>query len=259
MANGRKLFARSYTCKIALLSFDNGRDEKYIAAFLCLFFTQTTINKYLSYNGAMMDSLLLNIYWISLCFFAFIALFHYLLIKRTTLTPKQWAVVEYVWLILTFVSILGIIDDSRRIQAEIQLAQDLSTVKERQLRVFNWLDNYQEYTCSIGEKTKGCVVIKSIVTNVNLSLVDEFKYDPLPLNLFESLTTITPLISDKAQQVLTERTKQYNQAVSQYKHTFKASLRSYLRNLLAAFTPLIFCCALALKITKVSSEYIATP
>lgn len=205
-----------------------------------------------------MDSLLLNIYWITLCFIAFIFGFHYVLIKWNKLSFKQWKIVEYLWLTLTFISLLGVIEDSRRLQAEVRLAQQLNTVKEQQLHVFNWLDNYQEYACDLKGKTNGCNIIKSIVTNVNLSLVDDFKYDALPINLFKPLDKVSDLINDKARQVLIERTEQYNQAVSQYQHTLNASYRTYWRDLLATFTPLIFVCGLALKITKVSSEYLAT-
>lgn len=198
---------------------------------------------------------LVDITWIILLFIGLLALCHYLLLHVYRLSEKHWQIVEYLWLLLAFISLIGAVDDNHRVSAQLALSQQVNLLESKQASVINWLDNYQAFACNESQTPIMCNHLNNINNNVQLTLTDDFKHGYLAPQLFESLSMMPSVISAQALVEFNLRLTKYNDIVKRHQVLIERAKRSSFRLLLAALTPLIFVLALALKVTKVTSDY----
>lgn len=202
-----------------------------------------------------LQSVLLNIYWVSALFVALAVLFHVTLIHQRQLKLKQWKQVEYIWVLLAFISTLGVIDESRRLNAQLQITQDESTVMLAGSQVSNWFDNYHRLHCQEQYSKEKCQAFEQMNTDLGFILDDLDESGGIPLAILAPLDKVELILNEQALSAVKQRIASYNNARDNYLLTVVDAQRSWFRLLFSALTPLLLACALALKLTKVTAEY----
>lgn len=121
---------------------------------------------------------------------AFSILFHVLFLKVWRLNIKQWKLVEYAWVLFAFLSAIGLVDESRRFQAEVRVMSERAEMERALASVENWFENYQAFACedvsfSLPEhdpKLQSCVAFGTAATDLMLiqNTGDEIPIIPRP-------------------------------------------------------------------------------
>lgn len=199
---------------------------------------------------------------------AFSILFHVLFLKVWRLNIKQWKLVEYAWVLFAFLSAIGLVDESRRFQAEVRVMSERAEMERALASVENWFENYQAFACedvsfSLPEhdpKLQSCVAFGTAATDLMLiqNTGDEIPIIPPALanGLDAALDVIegNPLPGEE-RDIRDARIADYMAARANYLETQAATQRSELQQGLILLVPFLFSIAIALKVTKVTGEY----
>lgn len=198
-----------------------------------------------------------SIFRISMLFLIFTAVFHFVLIYKYPLSLKNWKLVEYIWVLLAFISTLGIVDQSRRANAMAQLTQTEIQLERDKQQVIDWFDNYQQLTCIEDIDEQQCVAFKRANYDLELMLTDNEVVPAIDQHLIKRINHLTALNNQGVIKHITARITQYTAAKLRYQTTQQRTMQSALQHLLNLLTPLLLAFALALKMTKVTAEHLA--
>jgi len=197
-----------------------------------------------------------SIAWVSIVFITFVFVFHFCLIIVFPLNNTKWKLVEYVWVILAFISTLGIVNESRHLNARIEASKYISKVKTDQLNVLNWFENYKIYTCEESLESNECPFFLRALNDLKLIINDPDGVAKIPLNLVTSLSDKSMIVSESSKLNIKQRIQSHNKTLNIYLNKLRESKQSYFERLIVALTPLLLACALALKFAKVTGEYL---
>lgn len=206
---------------------------------------------------SLLSDLTSNIYRISGLFIFLTIVFHTLFIIYRPLSLQNWKLVEYVWVMLAFISTLGLVDESRRVNAITTLTHTQIKVEATKDKINNWFNSYQELTCNEQVHKLRCTTFTKIITDIELLTLENDLTPELDNNLLNSLPSLSPWLNNTSVDVVTNRIDEYvlqRKELLVLKQQIKRSLFQTLINIL---TPLLLAFALALKMTKVTAEHMA--
>lgn len=188
----------------------------------------------------------------------FTAIFHWLWIYKYPLTLKQWKAVEYVWVLLAFLSALGLVDESRRFQAEARIMGDKIAAESALDRLGAWYQSYADYSCEQSDNPAGiqqyCSEFRQAMSDFALLKDTSGAIPEIPVPLIKLPKGEFPNES----KIHDERFEQYQQARRHYLDAKTSSERSMIQQSLIILAPLMFAIAIGLKLTKVTGEYLLT-
>lgn len=206
---------------------------------------------------SLLNDLTSNIYRITGIFVFLTIVFHIVLVISRPLSLKNWKLVEYLWVLLAFISTLGIVDESRRVNAITTLTNVQISIDNLKINVTDWFISYQELTCNEQIHQIRCDTFTKIITDINLLTLEDENVPDLNKNLLNHLPGLSPWLNNSSLTVITDRIEKYTQKRNQYLNIKQQIKRSLFQKLINALTPLLLAFALALKMTKVTAEYIA--
>jgi len=196
-----------------------------------------------------------NIYWVSALFVSCALLLHVLFIVHWPLSLQRWKQSEYIWIVLTFISVLGLVEESRRLNLKQEISRHDKTVVVARDSVHNWYMNYQTYSCVTEPNTVQCAVMSDSLKGLNLLIASSQDHPEIPVSFLLELNSINELVSPSVYQVIYARLNKYSTARMKYLAFIASARRSYARQIIVALTPLLFIFGLAIKLTKVTAEY----
>ena len=181
-----------------------------------------------------------NLYWIIGIFVSCTLVLHVLFILCKPLSLQRWKLSEYIWILLTFISVLGLVDESWRLNVKLQINQQENSVIIAKNSLFNWFDNYQEHSCIAERNDQQCHVISTSLMQLELLLSQPAEYDEIPLSLLDDLHSIDELVTPRVYRIIESRLRQYNNQRSHYAELVGSARRSFIRQLIVAMPPLLF-------------------
>lgn len=206
-----------------------------------------------------------NLPWVLGVFFASLLLFHVLLIWVLEVGAVTWKQIDYVWLAIAALGLLGAVSEVRRMVAQNQLG--------RQQSILTWAyeDLRREAEFMIGPAV--CrQFVRSKYSRPDFDAIQQ-EYDAACQFARQMLTRLPsdpppdlqglrladrPKVTDPVlQQVfegLSREVESYLRARRAMDQTIAATKRTPLEDTLALFGPLLLAVALALRMTKVSGE-----
>jgi len=206
---------------------------------------------------SLLNAITSDIYRISGLFLILTALFHFMLIYKRSLSLKHWKLVEYIWVGLAFISTLGIVDQSRRANAVATLAQVEMQLDKHKVQLIDWFDNYQQLTCNEQMNDKQCSAFNKVQRDIELLLLENVQAPDIDKNILNHVSHLSLLMTDTVTAQITLRIHHYNDSKERYLAINKQTQLSTLQRLINVLTPLLLAFALALKMTKVTAEYLA--
>jgi len=165
--------------------------------------------------------------------------------------------VEYIWVGLAFISTLGIVDQSRRANAVATLAQVEMQLDKHKEQLIDWFDNYQQLTCNEQVNDKQCSAFNKVQRDIELLLLENVQAPDIDKNILNHVSHLSLLMTDTVTAQITLRIRHYNDSKESYLAINKQTQLSTLQRLINVLTPLLLAFALALKMTKVTAEYLA--
>jgi len=196
--------------------------------------------------------------WIVGIFLVLLVVFHLLLIWLIPLSAKQWKLIDYIWVSLTFISSLGLVDEARRYKAEMQIVPAAKQLELDSQAMENWFENYREFACEerAGDPDSDelCRWVSRKQSDLQLILADDEQPVSLPTAFIDEVANVQ-LLSQQERQLAATLLRAYQDSRNTLASSTRASQRSFWRQLLVVFAPLLFAAALALKMTKVTGEY----
>lgn len=206
---------------------------------------------------SLLNAVTSDIYRISGLFLMLTALFHFTLIYRRSLSLKNWKLVEYIWVVLAFISTLGIVDQSRRANAMATLTQAEMQLDNHKEQLIDWFDNYQQLTCVEQVNDTQCSAFNKVHRDIELLLLEDFEAPNIDHNILHHLTPLSSLMTEAVITQISLRINHYSDSKAHYLATKLQTQQSALQRLINLLTPLLLAFALALKMTKVTAEYLA--
>lgn len=200
--------------------------------------------------------------WVFLVFTVCLVAFHYLLIKRYPLSLKQWKLVEYIWVGLALLSIVGIVEEARFYRANMTIGVSREETEDKVAALDQWLDLYREYACEdqVDEPSFQplCRWLKVKRSDLRLILANEvFPYD-VPDNFLVGIDQDLVRLNRNEKATVSALHQEYLEARAQYLTAVSEGRRGRFSALLVALAPLLFAVAIAIKFTKVTGEYLLT-
>lgn len=205
----------------------------------------------------LLNTITSDIYRISGLFLVLTALFHFFLIYKRSLSLKKWKLVEYIWVVLAFISTLGIVDQSRRTNAMATLTQAEIQLDKHKEQLIGWFDNYQELTCIEQFNEKQCNAFNKAQRDIQLLLLENIAVPDIDHNILNHVSHLSLIMTDMAIAEISLRINKYSDNKVSYLTTKLQTQQSTLQRLINLLTPLLLAFALALKMTKVTAEYLA--
>ena len=136
-----------------------------------------------------------NIYWVSALFVSCTLVLHVLFIVHRPLSLERWKQSEYIWIVLTFISLLGLVEESRRLNLVPEIGRYEQTVVVARDAVHNWYMSYQTYSCVTQPNTVQCKVISDSLEGLNLLIASSKDHPEIPLSFLLELKSINELVS----------------------------------------------------------------
>ena len=206
---------------------------------------------------SLLSDLTSDIYRISGLFIFLTIVFHGLFIFYRPLSLPNWKLVEYSWVILAFVSTLGLVDESRRINAMTTLTHTQIKVEDAKIKVTDWFDSYQDLTCNEQLDKLRCATFTKILNDIELLTLEEELTPEFDKSLLNSLSSLSPWLSNTSMGIINDRVDGYALQRDQFLMLKQQIKRSHFQKLINSLTPLLLAFALALKMTKVTAEHLA--
>ena len=204
-------------------------------------------------------SLTTNPLFIMAAFIAGLIIFHVVFIILTPLDAAQWKLIEYVWVTLALISVIGIFEEAKFFRAGQSITGIEMKVQKDFDRIDHWFNVYHDYAC---ESDLDPEVIPDLCDWVQkrqeeLALIQNT--EPFPPPIRSNLTRHFDKIKDGAfnheKDTIDEYIFVYSKTRDTYLKTLKNLERSAVSQLLIAFGPLLLIIAIALKFSKISGEY----
>jgi len=206
---------------------------------------------------SLLSDLTSNIYRISGLFIFLTIAFHIFFIFYRPLSLKNWKLVEYIWVMLAFISTLGLVDESRRINAITTLTHTQIKVETSKEKITDWFNSYQELTCNEQTHHLRCTTFTKIITDIELLTLENDIAPALNKNLLKPLSSLSPWLNDTSVNLVNNLINEYTLQRDQLLILEQQVKRSLFQKLINALTPLLLAFALALKMTKVTAEHLA--
>ncbi len=207
-----------------------------------------------------------NIYWVIGIFMFFTLFLHLIFVRWFPLSLRIWKMADYLWLILVFLSILGLVGEARQFRAQSTHQESEWLVTQGMIEVRNWYTNYHILICEEAEKLKEknlentkypalCDFLEGSINDLNLLQRTESEFPELTPSLSKGLAEYTAIIPRLEQNILKRRIAHYNEKRALHIVNITESKRSRLQMILLILAPVMFALALAIRFTKVTAEY----
>ncbi len=206
---------------------------------------------------SLLSDLTSDIYRISGLFIFLTIVFHGFFIIYRPLSLQNWKLVEYSWVILAFVSTLGLVDESRRINAMTTLTHTQIKVEDAKIKITDWFNSYQDLTCNEQIDNFRCTTFTKILNDIELLTLEEEITPEFDKSLLNSLSNLSPWLSSTSMGIINDRVDGYALQRDQFLVLKQQVKRSHFQKLINLLTPLLLAFALALKMTKVTAEHLA--
>jgi len=206
---------------------------------------------------SLLSDLTSDIYRISGLFIFLTITFHVFFIVYRPLSLKNWKLVEYVWVVLAFISTLGLVDESRRINAITTLTHTQIKVEADKEKIENWFNSYQQLACLEQINQLRCNTFTKIITDIDLLSLENDLAPALDSNLLKPLSNLSPWLNDISVSLVNKLIEDYTQQRNELLVLEQQIKRSFFQKLVNLLTPLLLAFALALKMTKVTAEHLA--
>lgn len=205
-----------------------------------------------------------NFVWVLL---AFLIIFHLILVWPRNLTKKTWKKVDYLWLIVAVIGMLGLASDVR-----VSVASNWESIeKNRALAILDGIDfladnpennhfciklvkkdsspeNFDEIQ---NQYTLGCIWRRSLSEfwkGINQNELPEIKFDDFPEPTFDER------ILNETVSWLKELIVKYEKQRDVWIKTKKLTRKKDWEEMLGYYSLFFLCVALALRLTKVTGE-----
>jgi hypothetical protein len=208
-------------------------------------------------------------WWISVAvFFGALIIFHLALVYSPwPLSKYYWKRVDYIWLSMSLISILGIVSQGRMALAAgwVPIAQQQIVYRKQDVDIAlaSWLngacamhlekspESPPDMEERIKQQNQFCALLKGLQQTIKPSLDARTEIDQSKMHI-----PTYPLAIDFAyeQDFVKARLEGYNESIQAYEHLSDAVERSDWEKLTLVLAPFLLAVALALRITKVSAE-----
>ena len=199
-----------------------------------------------------------NPFWVFIIFLVLLVVLHVILVFLFPLSVKRRILVDYVWVILTLISLLGLVDEARRYKAEMKIAPAQERVEDNLQAVTGWFENYQVFACEDQAANQDyaalCNWISRKRSDVEFILAEEAAPAAIPQALIDEVAA-TQLLPEQERNLAAGILTDYADSRVAYLVAVQEAERSPLRQLMVVFAPIFFAAALALIMTKVTAEY----
>ena len=197
--------------------------------------------------------------WVVATFIFALVFFHYLWLIHYPLTLRQWKLVEYIWVALTLVSVIGIIGEARFYKTDITVEQSREKATVHMEAFQNWFDVYTEYACvdNAAEDlyTPLCGWVSQKTADLDLIVQNEdFPYD-IPVNFLAGLNDGLGGIGQVDRDIIISIHMKYLEARMQYIGAMTEGQFDNIYAFLVSLAPMLFAIAVAIKFAKVTGEY----
>jgi len=197
--------------------------------------------------------------WVFSIFLIVLVILHYVWVFKYQLSMKQWKLVEYIWVVLALMSVIGIVEDARFFRAQMTVEQSEAEAMKKIMALENWFDVYGEYACvdhSNDPDFSGlCGWVKAKNSDLQLILQNETFPVDIPKDFLSGIENPYTGFSDADRDVVGNLHSGYQDALKSYVTSVQEGQRSMLSALIVALAPLLFAVAIAIKFTKVTGEY----
>lgn len=207
-----------------------------------------------------------------LLFFLLTIILH-LIIKYRNLNELEWKIVDYVWLLLTVVGIIGISGDIKRYMSESFLrGQEIPRLENSYNYLYDFIHDKalpssiyckdkiwvnSEYALPEAEFNKYIELSKKqcqIIQNIAKKLPDEIKEPYLDLSQLGIPNNIDSIGDDFLSTTYKDFYKNYSEQYHVYIKTKESTDRTGFEFYLFLFSPLLLCVGLAIRISKATGE-----
>jgi len=218
---------------------------------------------------ALIDHILVitsDLTWVVGMFVFLLILFHLLFIVIHPLSARQWKIVDYSWLMLAFISVLGLVGEARQYRAEIELRSDQRAMEQSLSDVRGWYISYQGYICDQAQSLKKmpmdpgqypalCNWLEGRINDMNLLLQTDEMAPEITPSLADGLKEFTDLIPQKERAILKNRIRRYQDRRQTFLTNLAERDQTYIQRILLILAPLMLAMAIAIRITKVTAEF----
>ena len=208
-----------------------------------------------------------NTYWVIGIFIFFTLLLHLLFVFLWPLSLKTWKVADYLWLMLAFLSTLGLVGEAKQYRAESNHFESQWATTQSLNEVRGWFTNYQVYICDevkiLKEKKLDntdyhnlCDWLEGRINDLNLiQKASDKEFPVLSSSLSDGLGQFSTIIPRIEQKILDARIEKYTQKHLAHTENISAEQRSPLQMFIIILAPMMLAFALAIRVTKVTAEY----
>jgi hypothetical protein len=210
-----------------------------------------------------------TVWWTPLAVFVLaLVVCHVVLVySRWQLSKENWKRVDYIWLTMTFISIIGLVSQSRQMLSTTYIPFAANQVRFHQQDIDRDLTDSAHLNCdfrftktpnsppdfdeSIQQMGEYCAQLRSLQRTLGPSLTARQKID-----YDVSRDTEYPLAYDFSNQRarLKSDVESFNRNIEILQDLQKATGRSEAEQILVLFAPFLIALALALRITKVTAD-----
>lgn len=216
----------------------------------------------------LIDSILMitsDLVWVVGFFIVFLMFFHLIFIAHRPLSARAWKKIDYIWLMLAFISVLGLVGEARQYRAEMALRTDQRALDKSLSQVRGWYVSYQGYICDQAQSQKQastdtgqygalCDWLEGRINDLNLlQRVDEMAPE-ITRSLADGLEKFDALIPAKEQATLMRRLELYQDRREKLLTDLAERDLTYLQKILLILAPVMLAGAIAIRITKVTAE-----
>lgn len=217
---------------------------------------------------ALIDSILMitsDLVWVVGFFIVFLVFFHLVFIAHRPLSARAWKKIDYIWLMLAFISVLGLVGEARQYRAEMALRTDQRALDKSLSQVRGWYVSYQGYVCDQAQSLKQqstdtgqypalCNWLEGRINDLNLlQRVDEMAPE-ITRSLADGLEKFDPLIPAKERATLMRRLELYQDRREKLLTDLAERDLTYIQKILLILAPVMLAGAIAIRITKVTAE-----
>ena len=211
-----------------------------------------------------MINIVSNIGYALLALLILTIILHFFLVYPKNLSKRQWKKVDYIWISLTAVGLIGATDSARLLFDNSQVSIDEHRIPAEYQYTLSFLlpegskivcrehkrDEYSppNYDSIVADDDRSCAWSKQVYNIV--SSIDTSAYPPIDTTKIPQLTTV---VNVWFKGLVLDNIRRYNTLVLE-KQQLESDMHSEGQLLVKLFTPLLLILGLAIRITKVSGE-----